>query len=225
MLTTLEPQFRVSPATGKRGDSQKKRVSIECTAPDGLRASPLRWTRNGVPNVTGAAPSCQVPASSSSSPRPFALWHPDKQFILVHVSNCKSWAAPMLDRCLDAVFVEMPTKLLNLGVLEPNKHTAVAWPVFRLCLSLFQDQLETVESPGTPQQQVCPRRLTQFFPQGLPHRCVGRDHARNLPRGRNRRGVWCGGRWRPFLTSSAEDAHSMSVAVADERPGFPCSLF
>lgn len=49
---------------------------------------------------------------------------------------------PVLRRTIESD-TEMLTKCFNLGVLEPSKYTALAYPGSRLCLSLIQDQLET----------------------------------------------------------------------------------
>jgi oligoendopeptidase F len=53
--------------------------------------------------------------------RPFALGQPDKQFILIHVSDSKSRGAPMQDSWLDAIFPEMPTKCFEYLLTKADR--------------------------------------------------------------------------------------------------------
>jgi hypothetical protein len=105
------------------------------------RPSPLRRTRDGVPNVTGQPPliSCQVPASSASI-LALRLNQREKNSGISKLRLISF--EPVLRRTIESD-TEMLTKCFNLGVLEPSKYTALAYLGSRLCLSLIQDQLET----------------------------------------------------------------------------------
>ncbi len=58
--------------------------------------------------------------------RPLTLGKPDKQLVLIRISNHKRRRPPTRDGCLDALLAQMPAEGSDLIVLQPDKYTAVA---------------------------------------------------------------------------------------------------
>jgi hypothetical protein len=77
---------------------------------------------------------------------PFALWELDKQFICIPISNDKRWGSPLDHVRLDLLLPELPPKHANLVVVESDKHTTATRSIFRVWLSLIQNQLESEQA-------------------------------------------------------------------------------
>ena len=72
--------------------------------------------------------------------RSFAFREPKEQLVLIQVAYHKGWSAPLEDGRLDAFFLDVFAKCINLIVIEANEQAAVTRPILRRRLGLIQDQ-------------------------------------------------------------------------------------